>query len=267
VIPARTRDRDELEVGFPFLEFPTAMNLDLLYEKYWKGRNMFSSGLFYKKIDDFVFRYQGFAYENDPALGFNQQLWELTIPVSGQEAFVTGFETQVFSFFDFLPGKLKNLGGIVNYTYTYSEGRIPMRSDQSEQDNIVVLPESAADLESIFDENETETISMPGQAPHTLNLSLFYDSPKWYFKVSANYSDIFLETIGATPDLDQFYAAQWRVDLNGYYQINKHIQIFGDLRNVTNEPLRFYLGPQENERILLTEYYSFWARIGARLNF
>ena len=121
--------------------------------------------------------------------------------------------------------------------------------------------------EPVLTQEEEETIPLPGQAPNTLNMSLFYDSPKWYFRVSANYNDTYLHTLGADPDLDEYYASQWRVDLNGYYQVNKTLQIFADVRNVTNAPLRYYLGAPENRRILLTEFYSFWARVGARLQF
>jgi outer membrane receptor protein involved in Fe transport len=163
-----------------------------------------------------------------------------------------------------MPGHWKNLGISTNYTYTHSEARINKRFPSNENVNIVRIGE---DFNQYFDSEDQEIIPLPGQAPNTLNLSLFYDSPKFYFKVSANYNDVFLSTLGADADLDEYYGAQWRIDLNGYYQFNDVIQVFGDLRNATNTPLRFYLGPPDNRRILQTEFYSFWARLGVRLKF
>jgi outer membrane receptor protein involved in Fe transport len=108
---------------------------------------------------------------------------------------------------------------------------------------------------------------MPGQSPHALNLALFYDSPKIYIKAAFNYSDTYLHTLGVDSDLDEYYGSQLRLDMNGYYQVNQVLQIFGDVRNILNTPLRYYLGPPENRRILLTEYYSYSARLGIRLIF
>lgn len=266
VIPYRVQqERRDIRLGNAFLEYPYAFNLDVLYEHYWKGRNMLSGGVFYKNIDDFVFNYKVFGFEGDPTEA-NLQKFEIELPVNGRRALVTGAEFQVMSFFDRLPGKLKNLGAIANYTYTYSEGQIAKRFQANDAENLIIVT-PGQDFSQLFNQEEEETIPLPGQSPHALNLALFYDSPKWYFKVSANFNDTYLHTLGADEDLDEYYASQWRVDLNGYYQVNQVLQIFGDIRNVTNAPLRYYLGPPENRRILLTEFYSYWARIGARLQF
>ncbi|MCE2495404.1 MAG: TonB-dependent receptor [Flavobacteriales bacterium] len=59
-------ERTEVTFGNPNIRYPYAMNLDFLVERYWKGRNMISGGIFYKEIDDFIFNYQVFGYEGDP---------------------------------------------------------------------------------------------------------------------------------------------------------------------------------------------------------
>lgn len=264
VIPYRVQnERTEVRLGNPDLDYPAATNLDFLVEKYWGGRNILSGGVFYKRIDNFIFNYRVFGYEGDPTeANFNKL--EIELPLNGREAFVTGAEMQLQTFFSFLPKHWKNLGIIANYTYTYSEGRIGKRFPANDNINIVRLGE---DYSQFFSPEDVEVLPLPGQAPHTLNLSLFYDSPKFYFKLSANYNDTFLSTLGVDPDLDEYYAEQWRIDINGYYQATQILQIFGDVRNVTNVPQRYYLGPPENNRILQTEFYSFWARIGLRLKF
>ncbi len=264
IIPYRVQnERNEIRLGNPDLDYPAARNFDLLAEYYWKGRNILSGGLFYKQIDNFIFNYKVFGYEGDPReANFNKL--EIELPLNGQNAFVSGAEVQLQTFFNRLPGTLKNLGVLTNYTYTYSEAQISARFPANDNLNIVRIGE---DYSEFFSADSTETIPMPGQAPHSLNLALFYDTPRFYFKVSANYSDQFLSTLGADPDLDEFYGAQWRIDLNGYVQVNKVLQVFGDVRNVTNAPLRYYLGQPEDNRILQTEFYSYWARLGVRLKF
>jgi TonB-dependent receptor len=264
VVPYRVQaERNEVRLGNPDLEYPAAMNLDFLVEKYWGGRNIISGGLFYKRIDNFIFNYRVFGYEGDPTQANFNRL-DIELPVNGQSAFVSGAEVQLQTFFTFMPGHWKNLGISTNYTYTHSEARINKRFPSNDNVNIVRIGE---DFNQYFDSEDSEIITLPGQAANTLNLSLFYDSPKFYFKVSANYNEDFLSTLGADSDLDEYYGAQWRIDLNGYYQFNDMIQVFGDLRNATNAPLRFYLGPPDNRRILQTEFYSFWARLGVRLKF
>ncbi len=264
VIPYRIQnERTEVRFGNPNIKYPFAMNLDFLAEYYWKGRNMISGGVFYKDIDNFIFNYQVFGYEGDPTLS-NYSKVQIELPLNGLEAYVGGAEIQAQTFFNRLPNHWKNLGVFANYTFTQSEGVIAKRYPANDNINVV---EIGGDYSEFFDPKETETIPLPGQSPNALNLALFYDSPKFYLKVSANYSDTYLHTLGVDPDLDEYYGAQWRVDINGYYQLNDVVQIFYDVRNVTNTPLRFYLGPPENRRILQTEYYSYWARIGVRLIF
>ena len=264
VIPYRIQnERDEVRFGNPDLEYPLALNLDLLGEYYWNGRNIVSGGLFYKHIDNFIFNYTIFGYEGDPRKA-NYNKMEIELPLNGKDAFVRGAEVQVQTFFNRLPGKWKNIGVLANYTYTNSEAVIGKRFEATDNINIVQVGE---DYEQFFDSTETETITLPGQAAHSMNLALFYDSPKWYFKVSAAYNDAFLHTLGADPDLDEYYGEMIRMDLNGYYQVNEVLQVFGDMRNITNQPLRFYLGEPSDQRILLTEFYSFSARLGVRLRF
>lgn len=263
ILPYRTTEGEEVKEGNPNLNYPLAKNVDFLVEKYWGGRNMLSGGVFYKRIDEFVFNYKVFAQDTSQGSS-NIDRVEYETPRNGISADVAGLELQLMTFFDFLPGKLKNIGVQTNYTYSYSEAKIQKRYPGNEHENGIFV---GGDSELEFVDDQVEIIDLPGQSPHVLNVALFYDSPKWYFKISANYSDVFLSTLGVDPDMDEYYGEQWRFDMNGYYQINQNLQVFGDIRNFTNSPSRYYLGAPENRRIQQTEYYSFWARMGVRLTF
>lgn len=257
VLPYREENRDDVKYGNPDLKYPRSMNVDLLAEKYF-GKGILSGGIFYKKIDDFIFFFKRFAHEGDPK---DYGLVEITKAINGNEAFVYGAELQAQFKFDFLPGFLQNFGLYSNYTYTYSEAFINRRYPANYTSAVVVFGED--DLSAFTDLDETEKLTLPGQAQHTGNLALFYETKKLFVRASMNYQDDFLYRIGADADLDEYYDKSLRLDITGNFQISPSVNIFTDWINVTNTPLRYYLGPEQ--RIKQQEFYSWWNRIGLRI--
>lgn len=263
VVPYRVQEeRTEVRFGNPSIDYPLATNFDLMAEKYWGAGNMISAGYFYKNIDNFIFNYRIFGFEGDPRQA-NLSRVQVEIPINGDQAEVNGLEFQTQFMMRFLPGIWNNLGFFGNYTFTQSKAIINERLPANDFSNIIIFGE---DYDDFFNDQAKETITLPGQAPHTLNLSFFYDSPKFYFRIAANYNESYLFSLGADRDLDEYYGEYWRLDINAYYQITPAIQIFSDWRNVTNEPLKFYLGDPAEGRISQQEFYSFWARLGIRIN-
>jgi len=259
VLPYREEDQDEVRFGNPNLEFPLSMNVDLLAEKYIPG-GILSGGLFYKQIDDFIFYYKRFAHEGDPA---DYGLVEITKALNGLEAEVYGAEVQSQFNLTFLPGIFSNFGVYANYTYTQSRAFINRRFPANYSDAVVVFGED--DLSVFRSDTETEEIDLPGQAKHTANLALTYRDQKFYARLSANFSDEFLDQLGADEDLDEYYGQAWRVDFTANYAITPNVKAFIDLINLTNAPLTYYLGTPD--RIQQQEFYSWWGRVGVKLNF
>ena len=261
VIPSREEDRQEVSIGNPNLNFPRSTNVDLLIERYY-NRSIFSGGLFYKKIDDFVFSYKRFEREGAPGSG-NFPVFEFTKPLNGREAEVFGAEFQAQFKFDFLKGFFSDFGLFTNYTYTYSRAFIPQRAPANYTEAVILDPVQD-DLSAFFTEEDREEISLPGQAQHTANVGLFFDSKSFFARLTANYQDAFLVEIGPDPDLDEFYDESLRLDFTMNFQIGKHVNLFNDWINITNAPLRFYLGTPDV--IKQQEFYSWWTRFGVRLN-
>jgi len=257
VLPYREEDREEVKFGNPDLTYPTSMNIDFLAERYFR-KGLISGGLFYKKIDDFIFFFKRFAHEGDPR---NFGLVEITKAINGIKALVYGAEFQTQSKLSFLPGFWKDFGIYTNYTYTYSEAFINRRFPANYTAAVVVFGED--DLSDFTDLDEEEQIPLPGQAQHTANFALFYDSPKFFARLTANYQDDFLFQLGADEDLDEYYDESFRLDFTANYAITDHIRIFSDVINITNTPLRFYLGTPD--RVKQQEFYSWWGRVGLRL--
>jgi len=262
VIPYRQEERDDITYGNPDLSYPTSLNFDLLAEKYLPDGGIISGGLFYKKIDDFIFNYTRYAHEGDPE---NWSLKKITTPLNGIESFVYGLEAQSQFKFIFLQGFFQNFGLFFNYTFTYSEAFIYQRYPANFSTDIIEPGENPEDV--FYNKEEREQITLPGQAMHTANFALFYDSPKVYAKLSANYHDTFLYSLGGDSDLDEYYGEALHLDFNAFYWINKNFTVFMDMVNLTNAPLRYYLGDPEDERVQKKEYYSWTARLGIRFAF
>ena len=253
VLPYNNVERKKIEMGNPDLKFPHATNYDLMVENYGKSGANFSASLFYKRIDDFIYYYRiRWPYAGDRTL-FTQSL-------NGDYANVYGSELNGQFKFVFLPGILKNFGLFFNYTYTHSEAYTKPRFAANEQAESSEYDELMDYLNSLPD---TLRITLPGQARHTLNLALFYESPKLYLKLSANYHDDFLSALGEDEDLDEYYASALHLDFNANYSITNSLKIFADVKNLTNAPLKYYMGSPD--KIQKLEYYSWWFRIGLRL--
>ena len=259
VIPSREEDRKEVSVGNPDLRFPKSLNFDLLIERY-HNRSIFSAGVFYKKIDDFVFSYKRFGREGAPGSG-NYPIFEFTKPLNGKDAKVLGAEVQAQFKFDFFDNFLKNFGLFTNYTYSYSQAFIPKRSPANYASAVILDPLND-DLSIFFEQDGQEEISLPGQAEHTTNIGLFYDSNAFFARLTANYQDEFLIEIGPDPDLDEYYDQALRFDFTMNFRINDKIKVFGDWINITNTALRYYLGTPDV--IKQNEFYSWWGRLGIR---
>lgn len=261
IIPYRRVDqRQEVRYGNPNLEYPYAMNIDVMYEHYWGRASIFSVGLYYKNIENFIFNYEIFGREGDPSQG-NFEKIQLQVPLNGNRAFVAGAEVQAQFFMDFLPGIWRYLGLFTNYTFTYSEAYINQRFPANVHSNIFTFQ---GDYLQYFKAGQQEVIPLPGQSPHAANLAVFYDDQRLYLKLSANYQHDFLSQLGVDADLDEYYDALLRLDFNGYYAITPNFKIFGDVRNITNAPLRYYLAYQN--QTLQQEYYAYWVRLGVRYN-
>ncbi len=259
VLPYRQQDLKEVKYGNPELNYPVSLNIDVLGEYYFQKSSILSAGVFYKKIDEFIFFYILHAYESDPSTGSTKYIIE--IPLNGEDATVLGAEFLGQFKLEFLPGWFNRFGIYTNYTYTYSNATIYKRYPANEQIRVIKIGD---DYQSYFNTDDTENITLPGQAMHTINLALFYESEKFYTKLSANYHDHFLDKLGADPDLDEYYDAAWHLDLTANLELTPEVSIFADVMNLTNSPLRYFIGTPENT--MKQEYYSWWCRIGLKFD-
>ena len=221
---------NELSEGNPELEPTTAMNFDLMFENYFKSIGLISGGIFYKRLENFIFEYEVDDY-NDPISGqifdtYNQKR-------NGGSANLAGVELAIQRQLDFLPGVLKGLGVYANYTYTFSQANeLPVEG------------------------RENEDFTLPGTAGHTFNASLSFETKKLSLRASLNYTSDYLDEVGSGAFYDRYYDTQTFVDLNGTYTINPKLRVFIEAKNLTNQPLRYYQGKDAQDRLMQVEYYN-----------
>ena len=137
IIPAQEINREDnvANIGNPGLKPTSSVNLDLMAEHYFGNVGIVSAGIFFKKLDDFIYRKVLFNAPY-PATGIP------TIPSidiiqaqNGNEARLTGVELVFQRNLDFLPGFLNKFSLYTNYTYTHSNATIQSReADQSKPD-------------------------------------------------------------------------------------------------------------------------------------
>lgn len=244
IIPAQevNREDNEATVGNPLLKPVSALNLDLLGEKYFKNVGVISGGIFYKRLNDFIFP-RVFFGSNYPLNG-TPTITDIDIiqVQNGEAADLLGFEAAYQQNLTFLPGALSGLGVYLNYTYTRSNAKIQSRSADS----------------------GTETIKLPGQAEHVGNVSLSYDYKKFNARLSFNFNGKYLQEVGGNQEEDLYTKSRMQMDLSTSYAIQKRFRVFAEFLNLTNQPFQAYMG-KENV-VVQREFYSWWSRVGLKFD-
>ncbi|WP_299524925.1 TonB-dependent receptor [Winogradskyella sp.] len=214
---------EEISLGNPDLEATTSMGFDLMAEHYFKSVGILSGGLFFKDINDFIY----VRITEDADTGF-----DAFQPVNAEGATVFGAEVSFQRQLDFLPGFLKNFSLYLNYTYLTSS------------------TDGIANEDGDF----REDVDLPGTSPNMFNGSLAYNDKKFNIRLSANYSDAYIDEIGGGPFDDRYYDEQFFLDFNMNYALTPNLRIFADVLNITDQPLRFYQGVRN--RTQQAEYYG-----------
>ncbi|KYG80324.1 TonB-dependent receptor [Roseivirga seohaensis] len=219
---------EELEKGNPELKATTSMNFDLMYENYFDNIGIVSGGVFYKNLDNFIYPQRVEGY-NDPVYGNDLQF---TTAKNGGTAEIYGLEVS------FQRQIWKGLGLYLNYTYTGSN-------------TTGIQGREADDLE------------LPGTANNMFNASLSYETEKLVLRASLNYASDYIDELGGESFDDRYYDKQTFVDVNGSYAFSNNWRFFFEVKNLTNQPLRYYQGI--SSRTMQAEYYN--VRFNAGIKF
>ncbi len=238
LVPYRqiAREDNEIAIGNPNLTPTKSMNLDLMFEKYFKSIGIISAGVFYKDINDFI------VTETREDFLFEGTTWDTySQPINGGNAAIFGFEAAAQRQLDFLPGFWKGFGIYANYTYTSS---------------------SVSDFR--IEGREDDDISLPGTAKHTLNGSVSFDRKNFSFRASVNYASDFVDEFGEEAFYDRYYDKAVYLDVNANYAINSQFRVYAEANNLLNQPLYYYQGI--SSRVMQAEYYNMRFQLGVKFD-
>ena len=192
----------EIERGNPDLDFTTAWNFDLLYERYLEPLGVVSAGFFYKSIESGIFPFR-FEEERDG------EDFDVLQPRNGGDAEVSGLELAWQNQFS------SGLGIYFNYTFTDSEVELAERNDKPR---------------------------LPGQAESVGNFALAYEKSGFSARLSFNFHGEYLAEVGEGEGEDLFVEERLQIDLAASLQLAQRWRLFLELVNIGDEPYEVFQG-------------------------
>jgi TonB-dependent receptor len=222
---------NEVSGGNPDLKPTKAWNLDLSYEWYPSRETFFSTGLFYKRLEDPILEVSATDIE------FRGQLW------SRADTFINAEDSSIFGA-EFAFQTAFESGLFIVFNYTYADGD----SD---------LPESSP--------YGARTIPYFKQAKNTFNASVGYDKGPWDVRLSANYRDNYLDEIGEGALADRYTNEFMQIDLKGKYQLNDNLEFMASVINLNDRPEFYYFG--NKNRLSQYDEYGTTYEIGFNYKF
>jgi TonB-dependent receptor len=234
--------KGQISQGNPALKPTTAVNYDLLFEKYFTTIGQFSAGIFYKDLTNPI--YEGSV---STVVGGVYNGYLMNKPVNGPSANVAGFEVAWKEHLSFLPGFLSGLGVDLNYTHTHSR--------------------------ATFDPSTGRTGTAPLQrtAPEEGNAGLTYDKGPFSFRIAATYNSAMIFAYQyqdgadggpAGPQGDQYLYPHTQLDAQGSWAFKNGVKVVFSVLNLNNAVFGFYNGsPRWNVQ---REFYNRTFNLGIR---
>jgi TonB-dependent receptor len=222
-------DEVEGEFGNPDLERLEAQNFDVSIEWYPNNDAVLYVGYFYKDLENII------APVEYSDITLNGRLFdEAASFINLPEGEVSGFEFNYQQALDFLPVE----GFIVGFNATWTESEAVLADGRE--------------------------IALPGQSDTVWNAVLGYDRGPWDLRAVVSTRSEYLDEIRGGADEDRFVLEHTQLDLSARFDLNDNLQVFGDLKNVTDEPYRAVTRPDGVDRIEQFEEYGWSAVFGMR---
>lgn len=244
IIPAQEANLEDAEVtiGNADLKPVSAINADLMIERYFGNVGILSGGLFFKQLDGFIYNRTFF---NQPYLGDSSVLVDITQAQNGNTAHLLGMELAFQRSLDFLSPKLKPFSIYLNYTYTASKASIQNRDKNQPAGSF-------------------EDIVLPGQTTHLGNAALMYEHRGFFARAALNFNGEYLSETGPSTEYDLYIQRRIQLDCSLGYTIKKKYRVFTELMNLTNQPFESYMGDESHK--VQREFYGFWMRAGLKFD-
>ena len=223
LLPNETIDENNrtLTINNPSLRPRTSSNWDASLDYYFEPVGNLSVGWFHKAIKDYIVNgIDGGTIPSGADNGFNGEYAGFTRLSSANagDAFVQGWEFSYQQQLTFLPGLLRGLSLLANYTLLDTHGKFG----------------GAAYLTSG---------QVAGFIPRTANLSLAWRYRALSARYLVNYTGPYLQTYAAASPGRNLFRFERTISTLGFgYQIRPWLTLTCDIDNVFNEPIRRYRG-------------------------
>jgi iron complex outermembrane recepter protein len=227
--------------GNPNLDPFRATAYDLAAEWYFAPQSIFSVALFKKDVKSFpvsaTLTGQTFTSTGLPAsvlaasspaflnpAQLSQPIWTVVTTVNGTGASLKGVEIAIQAPFRFLPGFLKNFGGIANATFidstaTYSQS----------------APATAVNANgSLTLPNKNFTSTLYGVSKKAFNATLYYEDKKFSARASISYRGPYVDAGSGTGNVFEGYNAITNVDASVRYKLTDWIELSVEGTNLTD---------------------------------
>lgn len=198
---------------------------------------MLSVGLFYKDIDRPIYTLVRELNDTEFDGRFYSQLF-IEQPQNAKKGEILGIELSVQQQFRSLPSPFDGFGFAIGYTYSDSEAEV-------------------------FNRPKKTPFFL--QSKHVGNASIFYEKAGFEARLAYAYRSPYLEELGDGPAQDLYIDKHGQLDFKASYQFTNNTTAFIEMKNITDEPVRFYSGTPR--RLAENERYSWNAVMGVQLKF
>ena len=231
--------------GNPQLDPFRATAYDLALEWYFAPQSIASVAVFKKDIESFpVSQPSNGTYAStglplsllppgSPAAGAPEgQPWTITGNVNGTGASLKGIELSVQAPFKFLPGFLKNFGGIANATFVDSTATYTVSGPAVTACVPGALPTSACTFGPLVTSTRNGTLF--GLSKQAFNGTLYYEDSKFSARGSISYRGPYVDANSATGNVFEGYNATTNIDASVRYRFTKWLEISLEGTNLTD---------------------------------
>ncbi len=179
------------------------------------------------------------------------EFFDVGIPVefdsfaNRSSAYARGIEADYHQQFTFLPGFWKGFG---------VDGNITLVSSRIQEYDAATSATGHAEFGLL-----------PGTSNLTWNAAGFYEDHGVQLRIAAEYVSHELFSLGGSKVLDTIQDNRLTLDFTSSYEVKKNWQVYFNVKNLTNEPLRFY---QNNPSFpIQREFYEQTIEAGVRAKF
>jgi TonB-dependent receptor len=252
VAPASTSNLDttnpQVTSGNPHLQPTTGQQFDLSLEYYMPRGGILQAGLFDREFDNYIVTDQFRLLDTTPGSIFDGEIVTYTGFRNVSGAYARGAEVAYHQQYTWLAKPFDGLGLDANVTMVDSQ-----------------IQEYSAQASAT---GHAEYGLLPGTSRLTWNLAGFYEAYGFQARIAAEYvsPELFsLAGVGGTKALDTIQDKRLTVDWGSSYQLTHNWKLYFNVKNLTNEPLRFYVTSPSQP--IQREFYEQTFEFGARFKY